>query len=283
MVSRVHYLLAAAALLPACSIPGDSAWSDLHANGFAAIYPVGVDGTAHNLSVSDSSGSGLTFDGDLSVSKARTTSFFYGARVGFAPIEVSASAFGYDGAHDSAISGGATFRGESLPIDETLDATTDLEFTTTKLMVGLDIFNSPLARIGVLGGVDFMEFDRFAMTANETISVLGTPVVSSGDLQNVLVNESVPIPMLGVRADAQLPWTGLRIGGELSGLSAEVDSADISFLDMDVNLNYEPTRNVEVMVGYRRIDVDVSGTIEDAVIDFEMLVDGPYFGVSLYW
>jgi hypothetical protein len=267
-------------LIPACSISGDAAWSDLHVNGFGAIYPVGLDATANNISVADSTGGGSTFDGDLTMEKNREVGFFYGARAGISPFEVSVSQFGYNGAHTSNVAGGATFAGVSITDD--LATQTDFDLGVTKVMLGMDVFNSPVARIGFLAGVDFVKFDRFVVTATETVSVLGVPVVNVGDVQNILINQSVPVPMIGLRGDVQLPF-GVRLGGEISGLSTNVDQTEVTYLDLDVNANYEPINNVELVVGYHRIDIDVTGTLDDATIDVEMLIDGPYFGVSLYW
>ncbi|MDP7061363.1 MAG: hypothetical protein QF489_00320 [Planctomycetota bacterium] len=283
MVSKRLRPLAVLLLLPACSIPGEAAWSDLHANAFITVYPAGMDATAKDVSVEDSSGAGLTFDGDLSVDKSRETSLYYGARAGIAPFEVSVSAFGYDGAHDSLVSGGATFRGVELPITETLESRTDLDLGVSKLMLGVDVVNTPVARVGLLAGIDFLEFDRFAITSTEQVDVLGVPVVKVGDMQNILINESVPVPMLGVRGDVLLPFFDIRLGGELSGLTTNVDQTDVTYLDMDININYAPWQNLELVLGYHRIDIDVSGSIDDTTIDVDMLIDGPYFGASLYW
>ncbi len=258
-------------LLPACSVPGDAAWSDIHMSGYAAVYPVGLDAAANDISVNDSSGSGITFDGDLSMEKNRETGFFYGARAGIAPFELSVSSFGYDGQHSSNVAGGATFTGVPIPVTEDLATSTDMDLGVTKLMLGVDLINTPAGRAGFMAGVDFLEFDRFVITATETISVLGVPI-----------NQSVPVPMIGVRGDIQLPY-GIRLGGEFSGLTTNVDTTDITYLDMDINANYEPTENVELVVGYHRIDIDVSGTLDEATLDVTMVVDGPYFGVSLYW
>jgi len=282
MVSKHLRPLVLLCLLPACSIPGDSAWSDLHVNGFGAVFPVGLDATANDLSVADSSGNGITFDGDLTMEKNREVGFLYGARAGIAPFEVSASAFGYNGALHTNVIGGATFAGQPLPIAEDLAARTDMDLAITKLMLSVDVLNTPVGRVAVMAGVDFIEFDRFVITATETVSVLGVPLISAGDAQNVLINQSVPMPMIGVRGDVQLPF-GLRLGGEISGLTANIDAADVTYLDLDINVNYEPMDNLELVVGYHRIDIDVNGSIDDATVDVEMLIDGPYFGVSLYW
>lgn len=283
MVSNRLRPLAVLLLLPACSIPGDAAWSDLHASGFIAAYPAGMDATATDISVADSSGAGLTFKGDLAMEKNRETGFYYGARAGFAPFEVAVSAFGYDGAHSSIVSGGATFRGVDLPITETLDARTDLDLGVSRLMLGVDVVNTPVFRIGLRAGVDFLEFDRFTVTSTEQVNVLGIPIVNVGDTQNILINESVPVPLVGVRGDVLLPFMDIRLGGELSGLSVNIDDTDVTYLDMDINVNYAPWQNLELVLGYHRIDIDVSGSIDDTTIDVDMLIDGPYFGASLYW
>lgn len=267
-------------LIPACSIPGDAAWSDLHVSGFGAVYPVGLDATANDISVADSSGGGTTFDGDLTMEKNREVGFYYGARAGIAPFEISVSQFGYDGKHASNVAGGATFAG--VTITEDLAATTDFDLGVTKLMLGVDVFNSPVARVGFLAGVDFIDFDRFVITATETIGVPGLTLINEGDTQNILIDQSVPVPMIGLRADVQLPF-GVRLGGEISGLSTSIDDADVTYLDLDINANYEPINNVELVVGYHRIDIDVTGTLDNATIDVEMLIDGPYVGISLYW
>ncbi|MCP4093737.1 MAG: hypothetical protein GY747_09845 [Planctomycetes bacterium] len=283
MVSKHLRPLAVLLLLPACSIPGDAAWSDLHASGFVTAYPAGMDATARDVSVEDTSGAGLTFDGDLTMEKNREAALYYGARAGIAPFEVSVSAFGYDGSHSSIVSGGATFRGVDLPITETLNTRTDLDLGVSKLMLGVDIINTPVGRVGLLAGVDFLDFDRFVVTSTEQVDVLGVPIVNDGDTQNILVNESVPVPMIGVRGDLLLPFLDIRLGGELSGLTTNIDQTDVTYLDMDININYAPWQNLELVVGYHRIDIDVSGSIDDTTIDVDMLIDGPYFGASLYW
>ena len=80
----------------------------------------------------------------------------------------------------------------------------------------------------------------------------------------------------------QLPF-GVRLGGEITGLSADFDDADIKLTDIDLNANYEPWDNVELVVGYRMIDVSIDGEISGTALDAELDLTGPYFGVALYW
>ena len=269
-------------LLPSCSIPGGAAWSDLHANGFVSVFPAQVGATANDISVDDTSGSGINFRGDLAVDDATETAFFYGARGGFAPFELVVSEFGYNGASSGLASGGVVFRGVTLPVADTLAANVDLDMNITKLALGIDLFNSPVARVGVLVGVDFFQFDRFVASAAESKSLLGTEVISVGDTQNILINESAPLPLIGVRGDLQAPF-GMRFGAEITGISASFDDADISLTDIDINANYEAWENIEVVVGYRILDVSLDGEIAGTRLDATMDLTGPYFGVSLYW
>jgi len=270
------------AFMPACAlaVPGDAAWSDLHVNGFASIYPVNLDATVNDIVVNDSSG--ISFAGDLDVESNRESAFLYGARAGFAPFEIIVSEFGYDGRSSGLASGGATFLGATLPVNETLAANVDLDMTITKLMVGIDVINTPIARAGFLIGVDFFEFDRFAATAAETKTILGVDVIDEGDSVVFFANESTPIPIFGARGDVQLPF-GVRLGGEITGISADVDDAEISLLDIEINANYEPWENVEVVLGYRMIDMQVKGSISGTALDGDINLDGPFFGVSLYF
>ena len=270
------------ALMPSCAlaVPGDAAWSDLHANAFASIYPVNLSGTVNDISLNG--GSGVSFAGDLDLDSNRESTFLYGARAGFAPFELIVSEFGYDGRSSGLASGGATFLGTTLPLNETLAANVDLDMSVTKLMLGIDVINTPIARAGFLVGVDFFEFDRFAASAAETKTILGIDVIEEGDSVVFFANESTPIPIFGARGDVQLPF-GVRLGGEVTGISADVDDAEISLLDIEVNANYEPWENVEVVLGYRMIDMQVKGSISGTALDGDINLDGPFFGISLYF
>jgi len=275
---------AAFALLPACSIPGDAAWSDMHINAYGAVFPVNVDAQGRNIQVDDSGGTGLTFDGDLVAKANRESSFLIGARAGFAPFELVVSEFGYNGTHSGTVSGGATFRGVVIPAAADLKSQLDLDMNLTKLLIGVDIFNSPVVRVGLLAGVDFFQFDRFAITAEEAVITAGggSGTINIGDTENILINEDAPVPVVGIRGDVQLPF-GVRLGGELTGMNANVQDVDLNFIDLDLNANWEPWPNVEAMIGYRMINADLKGTISGTLLDVTLDADGPYFGVAIYW
>ncbi|MBT4466306.1 MAG: hypothetical protein HOD03_06455, partial [Planctomycetes bacterium] len=47
--NRIYLLLACSALIPACAIPGDSPWSDLHVNVDAAGFRPTLEASAGNI------------------------------------------------------------------------------------------------------------------------------------------------------------------------------------------------------------------------------------------
>ena len=98
----------------------------------------------------------------------------------------------------------------------------------------------------------------------------------------VASDEEIPIPMIGVRGDLLLPQ-GFRVGAEVSGVSADVDDIDGTFLDMDVQVGWAPMDQdwVEVLIGYRAISFDFSGELDDASVDADIDFDGFYWGVGI--
>jgi len=274
--------LAAALLLPACAIPGGAAWSDLHASAFGSVIAAGMDASGRDITVNDSSGGGFDFEGDLDVSRNTEVAAYYGARVGFAPFELSIAQFGYDGSNDGDVTGATRFAG--VPISGDLSISSELDLSVTKLMIGVDLLNTPAARIAVLAGIDFVEFDRFDLIAREAkaSSGGGSGSVAIGDVQTILEGESAPVPMIGLRGDVRVPFLG-RIGAEVTGLEADFDDADILYIDFDIAAHWEPWDNVEIMLGYRAIMMDVEGTVGDANLDIDLNVNGPYLGLSVYW
>lgn len=259
-------------LLPfatSCAIGGDSAWSDFHANGYGALYDLGASGSVRDLSVSQGA---IDIDGDLTIRRDTDTNILMGARFGMAPMEVVLSTFDHQSSHRGSFNGdfdlgsGSSFTGSS-------SARTSLDFEMTKLMVGFDFLNTELFRIGLLAGVDMFKFNDFSVRASQG-GVSQTYTVAS--------DEEIPIPMIGVRGDLLLPQ-GFRVGAEVSGVSADVDDIDGTFLDMDVQVGWAPMDQdwVEVLIGYRAISFDFSGELDDASVDADIDFDGFYWGVGI--
>jgi hypothetical protein len=87
--------------------------------------------------------------------------------------------------------------------------------------------------------------------------------------------------MGGIRVDADIPITGLRFGGEYSGISVDVEDVAVDYWDLDLNLNYALTDSAELLVGYRDIDLDVTGEFEGNTMTMELALTGPYVALGV--
>ena len=259
--TRIYLLLACSALIPACAIPGDAPWSDLHVNIDAAGFRPTLEASAGNIVTPG-------IDGSFAINSATEYSDLYGARIGLAPFEFSFSQFSYSRNQTGVFDG--TFSG--IPVGPDTPVDSSLEFAATKMMVGIDVLNTSIARVGILAGFDLLSFNKFSLTN------------AGSSVQNVLVNQEVPIPIIGLRGDIAIPGTSISLGAEISGISIDVADIEASFFDHNINLSMEIVKNAEVVVGYRTISLNVDGDIDDTQIqNMDLSMSGPYFGVSIYF
>ncbi|MDP6964215.1 MAG: hypothetical protein QGF46_08640, partial [Planctomycetota bacterium] len=142
----------------------------------------------------------------------------------------------------------------------------------------IDMLNTSVARVGMLFGLDVFNFNEFKFTAQEA-----NGSILPGDPQNVLVNQEVPVPIIGLRGDLAIPGTDIRLGAEVSGVSIDIDDVDASFFDHDININFEIFENGEAVVGYRAVQLNIDGTLDSTTINMDLNMSGPYFGVSFYF
>jgi len=218
--------------------------------------------------------------GDLTMTEATNSVFYGGARIGFAPVEFVYSTFAVDSTQDSNMSAGGTFFGQPLGAD--FSTTTDLDISLNKLMMGMDLFNSGVFRVGLMVGVDELNFSNFSLTTEDGLSDgMGGFLIAPGTSQTIVSDEKLLVPMGGLRADVYLPLTGLRLGGEYSGISIDVDDAAIEYWDLDVNLNYALMKNVEILAGFRDVTLDISGNLDGAQMTAALGFDGPYLAVGI--
>jgi hypothetical protein len=273
-VNRIYLLLTCSALIPACAIPGDAPWSDLHVNAYAAGFTPTFKASANSIFIPGSvDGDPPELSGSFTVDSEKEFTNQYGARIGFAPLELSVSQFSYSrnqtglfGGDGGGHFGGVAFT-EGIPVNSTLD------IDATKMMVGLDIVNTSIARVGLLAGIDVLRFNQFSFQQQDT-----------GISQDVLIDQEVPVPIIGVRGDVALPGTLIRLGAEITGVSIDVDEVEASFFDIDVNFNMEILENGEAVIGYRAMNLKIDGSIGDTQItDMDLSISGPYFGVSVYF
>ena len=277
--AKIHRLLVCSALIPACAIPGDAPWSDLHVNAYAAGFTPTLEVASNNIIVLGNNNAVLpALSGAFTVEAEKEYTRQYGARIGFAPFEVAVSQFSYSRSQNGTIDGGSDgrFGDENLVGDLAVDSIFDID--ATKVIIGIDMMNTSAARVGLLVGLDVFSFNEFSFTSQETKGDIGT-----GKHQNVLVNQEVPVPVIGLRGDIVIPGTGIRLGAEITGVSIDVDGVKASFFDHDINLNMEIFEHAEAIIGYRAVNLNIDGEIEATKINMDLSMSGPYFGVSVYF
>jgi len=199
-------------LAPSCAIPGDSAWSDLHANAYGGLYDLTAGGSIDDIS--GTSGA-LTASGDLEVSDKTETNFLYGARFGFAPVEVFLSGFEHDSTH------GGTFTGSIGPINGTADDPAalirlhDEEHNPTDTLVGHKF--STLRKEGE------RSFDREIPEADAG----GAPASTSSELER-LVDAVERLELINAHLEKRIAQLeGLSQGEEDTGIVARNEQPDL--------------------------------------------------------
>ena len=269
--TRIYLLLVCSVLIPACAIPGDAPWSDLHANAYVAGFAPTLKASSTSINIPGSAGPELS--GSFSLDSEKVYTSQYGARVGFAPFELSVSQFSYSRNQTGLFGGDGGGHFGGVPFTEGIPVNSTLGIDATKMMVGLDIVNTSIARVGLLAGIDVLRFNQFSFQQQDT-----------GISQDVLIDQEVPVPIIGVRGDMALPGTLIRLGAEITGVSIDVDEVEASFFDIDVNFNMEILENGEAVIGYRTMNLKIDGSIGDTQItDMDLSISGPYFGVSVYF
>ena len=182
--TRIYLFLICSALTLACAIPGDAPWSDLHVNAYAAGFIPTMEASSTGIIVPRENNT-PEFSGSFAVDAEKAYTSQFGARMGFAPFEFSVSQFNYSREQNGVLRSGGNgfFRGNPFTKDFSIDSTLDID--TTKMMLGIDMVNTSEARVGVLVGFDVLSFNQFSFTAKST-----------GEVQNVLINQEVPVPVI---------------------------------------------------------------------------------------
>lgn len=249
-------------LLPACALPGSAAWSGAHLNAGIGAFAAAMDGTVQTVNKSGPPVTG-TFDVDQVGQGDRQYLAFGQARLGFAPLEIGLSAFDYS--QTGTGTGGLTFLGTTF----TGNVRSDFQIRGLQGTLGVDLFNSDLFRVGVLGGVDLLDVD---------LRVDGS---AGGVTTSQRIDDSLPIPVVGLRADVGI-IPDLRVGGQIVGLDINVSDYDARFLDWELGAHWSPLTAVEVFVGYRNLDIQFAGPLDNQNdVDVDVSLAGPFVGVGV--
>lgn len=155
----------------------------------------------------------------------------------------------------------ATFGGlsASTPVNASL------EFTNVKLS---STFDFDLGLVKVSPGI---ALDLFDLRFKATETTLGN---------SEEINQLVPLPLLFVRAEADLLLCSLV--GEVGYLQTpEINRNKGRCLDLEALLEWSVLPMVQVFAGYRHIDIDWHGESESDSFDVNLAVDGWMLGGGL--
>jgi len=268
----------------ACAIPGDAAWSDLHSTLQAGALDSTLSG-GFTLPDLDFGGELESLvDPNLNLPEGESSSRYLAGRLGFAPFELVFSDLEHQSFHPGSLNADWTLPGGGTE-NASAGIQTEINLSIQKLMLGLDMVNTPAGRFGFLFGVDLVEFGRFGLTLTEDVVINSEVIVAAGESYDVVVGETLPVPLLGLRGDLAFPGTGLRVGGEVSGFYlSNIDDLDrMEYLDMDLNLSWSRGNWSEWTLGYRQIGFDLQGSIEGESLSMDFKISGPYLNFGVVW
>ncbi len=174
-------------------------------------------------------------------------------------VSLSASAF----AHDS--SGTGTLSAAFGDIPAGVGVTTDLDIANVKGAVVLNLLDLDAFRIGPGLGVDYFDVDM----------QLSAPSLSAFEQIDV----SAPVPMLFLEAEGDVGPVAATVSA--GWMDAHLDDVNGRYLDLEAMLRLQPFGSVEVVGGYRWIEVDVDGTADGQDYAADLVLQGWFFGGGL--
>lgn len=166
---------------------------------------------------------------------------------------------------DTSLNSNFTFGGQLFTVDS--DATTDVELTTTDIILYYELFDNDLISFDV--GLNAKYID-------------GVLLVTEKDNPNSTAMEefSGPVPMLYSRLELGLPFTGFGAFAEGSFLNVD----DHSLTDYQAAITYSLMENlaldVTFQVGYRAVSLELED-LDDIYSDLEF--KGAFAGIEVHF
>ncbi len=256
MKLQYKFSLLAIALLPSCFAPtidGTMRYTQLSPNGTLAISNAALftSNSLEALGLDDEEGS-------------------VGAMVDFQwlgpHLSVSTQSANWSGT--GVLTGEFANGTGTIPIGATVNSELDLDIHSA--IVTWDFFPGD-AELGLGFGVDMLD-----MKGSFT---------DQGTLQVVDFDESLPLPMIAIRANVHVG--SIELGGHLAGFMLDYDGNDAEFIDMDIMGRYhfiggDSRASGSIMLGYRSIslDVDYEGSSSERVVA-DLDFTGPFIGAQL--
>lgn len=151
-----------------------------------------------------------------------------------------------------------TFGNLTVDLNDPVDA--DIDVQNIKFQYGIPLFTiqNNGFEFGTSFGIDFYEIKA------TVVDILAVATDS--------IDEQIPIPIAGIHF--ALPMGDFLIDADISGLIISVESIDVSYIDLNVSISWEPIPGIGIFAGYRMIEAE----LDDANFATDISLKGPYFG-----
>lgn len=155
-----------------------------------------------------------------------------------------------------------TQSGTTIPAGANVDS--ELDLTYGNAIVTFDFLPTDAVELGLGFGL-------------ETVGI-ETSVRETGTGARIEVDETVPIPVVALRAGAA--FGPFEVDGTIAGISYAYSGDSIDFFDLDLRARWKVFDYAHLVVGYTRVDVDLE--YEDGSDDvlLDVVAEGPYLGVA---
>jgi outer membrane receptor protein involved in Fe transport len=241
---RITQSAAAALLLPL------AACYDLQASAQAGYAQLALDGDVGYVSGSSTASIEQDIESALGLGEDQGSPYAR-AQVDFGVPVLTASGFTFDeeGTGTLTVNFGAVPAGT--------DVLSDFSMANAKASLAFDI---PIGPVTLAPGLAVDWFD-LSITVRDTIGFASEDV----DIQ-------APLPLGFLRGQVDLgPVIAVA---EVGFLDAEIDDVDGQLLDIEAQLQVRPTDWLDLFVGYRRIDMDARGLVDNDTVDIDLSLSG---------
>lgn len=241
-------------------MPSDARWGGIHGNGYLAGYYTNLGGSVETRSQVGGGTVAGNFNVDRVGQGSNTLSPLAEVRVGLTPLEFALSGFDYSE------SASGSFNGNFLDQKFSGAVRSDFDVRAVQATGGLDVLSNELVRVGALVGLHYLNADLRLAGAGASASF----------------NDSVTVPVVGVRGDVAIVPGVLRAGGQITGMDIKVSDYDATFFDMLAGLYYLPAEPVEVVLGWKYTSMELEGDFTGTDrIHADLEFSGPFLGVGL--
>jgi len=242
----------------------------LVSSSFAACIAPNLEVTPH-IGTSKLTGDFAVAAGDVTAttgiddigldSRETTPSVRIDAKWGSPHLSVSLEQTKYSGSGATTVdlSKGST----TIPAGTNVDS--DLDLTYGNAIITFDFLPTDMFELGIGLGVEAAK--------------LKTELVATSLNRTIATDESVPIPVVAVRAGLDLG--AFAFDGTLAAIKIDYSGDELEFYDLDLRARWAAFEHAHFLLGYRRWDVNLDYEDASDNVKLDVVSAGPYFGVVI--